>query len=169
MEERRMDSVISLMWLKKALADELLAGYQYWTARHTSRGEGKSDADPEFEQHAKEEFEHAEKLVMRMKELGGAPIMDPANLGKYANPWTPIDSRDVKKQLETTIEAEKAAIAFYQKGLAAMKKNDDPVTHQVFKQLLADEEEHLYDLSELLVEVGGAPFSGRERLTAAAY
>ena len=162
-----MDNAISQMWLKKALADELLAAYQYWTARHSSRGEGKTDADDEYEQHAKEEMEHAEKIMLRLKELGGSPIMDPANLTKYSNPWTPIASREVKEQLDTTIQAEKDAIVFYRNGLEAMSKNDDPTTQQLFKQILADEEEHLYDLSELLVEVSDDPHTSRERLTAA--
>jgi ferritin-like protein len=38
--------------LYRLIADEWLSYYQYWTAYNMSRGEGKFDVDPEFEEHA---------------------------------------------------------------------------------------------------------------------
>lgn len=38
------ESIINL--LKKALDDEILATYQYWAAKHMTRGNGKVDVDP---------------------------------------------------------------------------------------------------------------------------
>ena len=62
-----MDKNISIKLLYTALADELLAAYQYWVCKNLSRGEGKFDVDPEFEQHAKEEMEHAAQLKVPLE------------------------------------------------------------------------------------------------------
>ena len=98
--------------LQKALCDELLASYQYWTCYQSSRGKGKADCDPEFKAHYEEEKDHAEKLMLRINELGGKPIPHPAN-------WAEVD----------------------------------PTTHRLIKQILSDEEEHLYDLKQLLDDI----------------
>ena len=161
-----MEESNSLKLLYTALADKLLASYQYWVCRQSSRGAGKSDVDPEFEAHAKEEMEHAEDVMLRIKELGGAPIPDPKNWADFANPWTPVDVRDVKTQLRITIEAEKSAISFYKKAIEETRGKDE-VTHKLFRSILADEEEHLYDLRELLAEQEGTEVftASRKRLT----
>lgn len=144
-----MDKTVSVKLLYTALADELLAAYQYWVCKNLSRGEGKFDADPEFDQHAKEEMEHADKIMDRLKQLGGNPFPDPKDWEKFSNDWDPVNFRDVKKQLLVTIKAEQTAIDFYRDAIEQVKGND-PTTHKLFRNILADEEEHIYDLKELL-------------------
>ena len=142
-----------LRMLEKALCDELLAAYQYWTCYQMSRGKGKSDCDPEFEAHYKEETEHAEKLMLRINELGGSPVSDPKQWEDYAPfGFNPIMSSDVKTMLETTIQAEKKAISYYKEILMSATNETDPTTHKLVKSILEDEEEHLYDLERLLEE-----------------
>ncbi|MFA6694470.1 MAG: ferritin-like domain-containing protein, partial [Bacillota bacterium] len=81
-----MNKALSLKLLKTALADELLATYQYLVCVYSSNTkEDRSEADDEFEQHYKEEFVHADKIMKRIKELGGKVIPDPKDLEKYAN------------------------------------------------------------------------------------
>ena len=146
-----MDKNVSIKLLYTALADELLAAYHYWVCKNLSRGEGKFDVDPEFEQHAKEEMEHADKIMDRLKQLGGTPIPDPKDWTKFSNPWYVVDFRDVEKQLEITMKAEQTAIDFYRNAIEQVK-GEDPTTHKLFRSILADEEEHLYDLKELYSE-----------------
>ena len=142
-----------LRMLASALCDELLAAYQYWTCYQMSRGKGKSDCDPEFEAHYKEETDHAEKLMKRINELGGQPISDPKQWVDYAPVgFTPIPSSDVESMLKITIEAEKNAIAYYKNILVSATNETDPTTHKLIKSILEDEEEHLYDLERLLEE-----------------
>jgi bacterioferritin len=164
--EEKMNEEKSLKLLYTALADELLASYQYWVCKNSSRGEGKSDADPEFEEHAKEEMEHADKVMLRIKELNGTPIPDPKDWAAFANPWKPVDFREVKSQLRTTIAAEKAAIDFYYNAMNELK-GEDEVTFKLFRDILIDEEKHYYDLKELLDEVDPSyNFTARKRMTA---
>lgn len=143
-----MDNDYSLKLLYTALADEWLAYYQYWVCRHLSRGEGKFDVDPEFEQHAKDEMEHVEKIMLRIKELGGHPIFNPKDWERFANPWEVVSTRDVKTQLEITMRAEQTAIDFYKSCVDSLRGKDE-TTHRLFRSILVDEEEHLYDLREL--------------------
>ena len=158
-----MNKDLSFKYLYTALADELLASYQYWTAKNSSRGEGKSDVDPEFDAHSNEEMDHANQVMERIKQLGGEPYPDPKDWEGAANPWQPITTRDIKSQLEITMKAEATAIAFYEKAVEDLR-NEDPVSHKLFRSLLKDEEEHLYDLKELYCELTGASFEDIDKI-----
>lgn len=135
-----------------ALADEFLAAYQYWVCRNLSRGEGKSDADPEFEQHAQDELEHANKLILRIKELGGKPIFNPKEWLVLGNPWTEVNTTSVKEQLGITIQAEMDAMEYYGKIIDYVKGFDE-ITMRLVRGILSDEAEHLYDLQMLIEEL----------------
>lgn len=152
-----MNKDLSFKYLYTALADELLAAYQYWTAKNSSRGDGKSDVDPEFEAHSYEEMDHANEVMERIKQLGGEPYPNPKDWEGAANPWQPITTRDIKSQLEITMKAEAAAIDFYERAVEDLK-DEDPTSHKLFRSLLKDEEEHLYDLKELYCELTGKSF-----------
>lgn len=147
--DKNEDEVVKL--LIKALADELLASYQYWVCKHLARGEGRSDAIAEFEQHEQDEKEHAEKLMLRIKELGGAPIFNPNEWQTLGNPWTEVNTPSVCAELDITIRAEADAIAYYKK-LIDYCKGVDEVTLCICREILADEEEHKYDLEMLKEE-----------------
>ena len=157
-----MEKEIALKYLYTALADELLSFYQYWTAKNCSRGEGKSDVDPEFDEHEKEEFDHANQIMQRIKELGGTPLPSPCDWTKVSNPWSAIDTRNIKSILEITIQAEQTAIDFYLEAIEAMK-DIDPVTHKLFRGILKDEYKHIYDLKEQLCQLINCDFSDIEQ------
>lgn len=136
--------------LNKAIADEILVAYQYWSASNMSRGKGKIDADEQFKNHAQEQWEHAELLTDRLKQLGGFPpknmcevIKQVENLGSHS--IVGAISHNVCQLLSIAIQAEKDAIKLYQQ-LIELTKNTDPTTHKIAKQILEDEQQHLYDL-----------------------
>jgi len=137
--------------LIKALADELLASYQYWVCKNLARGEGRHDAIEEFAQHEKEEKDHADKIMERIKQLGGKPIFNPNEWQVLGNPWTEVNSDSVCEELSITIKAEEDAIAYYNK-LIDYCKGIDEVTMRLCRSILADEEEHRYDLEMLKEE-----------------
>jgi len=138
--------------LVKALADEWLASYQYWVCKNLARGAGRTDAIDEFDQHEKDEKEHADKLMLRINELGGKPIFDPAEWASIGNPWTVVMTTSVKEQLAITIKAEADAINYYNQVIAYCKGLDE-VTMRLCRSILADECEHKYDLERLLEEL----------------
>lgn len=140
------DLVMNLLY--KALADELLAWYQYWVCRNLSRGPGKFDVDPEFDEHMKEEWDHVGWVMDRIKELGGVPYTNPDQWLPNANPWPEVTETSVPAQLDKTIEAENTAIKFYKEACEAVR-HVDLTTYTLFKKILGEEEKHAYDLHML--------------------
>lgn len=140
--------------LNKAIADELMAAFQYWSAANMTVGKGKIDVDPQFIAHAKEQFEHAEMLTERIKQLGGFPsctlqdvISKVDSHAKFGSPChLPCDL------VKLAIQSEKDAIELY-KQIIETTKNNDTTTHKIAKQILEDEEQHKYDLQVLLSSV----------------
>ena len=145
-EEKSQEHVIEL--LRKALADEWLASYQYWVCKNLARGNGRADATAEFDQHSGEEKDHADQLMLRINELGGKPIFDPAEWAAIGNPWTVVDTEDVCRELDITIQAEQDAIDYYQ-SIIDYCKGFDEITMRLCRSIMADEAEHLYDLQLL--------------------
>lgn len=140
--------------LKQALADEICAAYQYWTAQHMTRGSGKVDVDPEFKTHAYEEWQHADQLIKRIKQLGGFPYMDLKEVFSVCKSHAACGSQshNVCQLLSITIQAQKDAITCYKKIIAATS-NVDPTTHKLAKSILEDQEQHLYDLQMLKEDI----------------
>ena len=151
-QEEQGENIMDL--LMKALADELLASYQYWVCKNLARGNGRTDAIDEFDQHCKEEMEHADKLMERIKQLGGQPIFDPADWAKVGNPWTVVSTTSVCEQLDITIKAEADAIEYYNRIIGECKGRDE-VTMRLCRSIMADECEHKYDLEMLKEEFCG--------------
>lgn len=134
--------------LEKALNDEWLAYYQYWSAYTSSRGSGKIDIDPELKEHAKEEWDHIKKLGKRINELGGSVVLDPTDLKKNAHEWEPISSIEPIDILKDLKHAELTAIKNYEDLIANMC-DKDPVTKLLLIEILAKEQEHYHDLDIL--------------------
>lgn len=140
--------------LQKALADEICAAYQYWSAYNMTRGTGKIDVDPQFDAHSEEQWEHAELLIERIKQLDGFPQTNLKQVFELCKSHAACgaQSHNVCELLSITIEAEKDAIETY-KNIIKMTAQIDPTTHQIAKKILADEEEHLYDLKILKEDI----------------
>ena len=151
-DEGGQDVIIKM--LVTALADEWLASYQYWVCANLIRGNGRCDCMDEFKQHEKEEKDHADKLIERIKQLGGKPLTNPCEWINAGNPWTEVTSTDACEELSITIKAEQDAIAYYQKIIDACKGVDE-VTKRLARSIMADECEHLYDLQMLKEEFCG--------------
>lgn len=151
-EDKSSDKVLQM--LKVALADEWLAAYQYWVCKNLVRGEGRSDVMPEFEQHYKDELQHADEIMLRIKELGGEPIFNPTEWIKIANPWTQVNMTSACQQLDITIKAQEDAIKYYNE-IIEYCKGEDEVTMRLCRSILSDETQHLYDLQMLKEQICG--------------
>lgn len=139
--------------LNKALADEWLAYYQYWIGAKVAVGQMRNAVVEELEEHAQEELEHAEMLVERILQLGGTPLLDPADWYKETNCKYEIPSDPkVKVLLEQNIRGEQCAIEVYNK-LLKMTKDVDPITYNMVLEILEDEVEHEEDLEALLEDI----------------
>ena len=141
-------STTILRELEMAINDEILAAYQYWTAYHMTKGPGKYDADPIFEEHMHQEWKHVELLAERIKELRGSFVTDTNELRSNAAPWFPVESGDVKYLAQLIYDAEDRAASKYER-LAALTRDTDPGTYRVVTTILAAEQEHKYELHKL--------------------
>ena len=143
-----MDENVSdlIKLIGKAYADEMTATLQYQMAAHAARGEGYCDAVPEYIQHMGEEFEHANQILKRLEQLGVSLMLDYAEIQRAGNTWQPIKTNNVKEQLNILIRAETGARDFYKRIVDAAEEEGDYISEQLFKKLMADEEEHRVDL-----------------------
>jgi len=135
--------------LNRALADEWLAYYQYWTGAKVVKGPMKDAVASELLLHATEELAHADLLAARIIQLGGTPLLSPEDWFKnthcgYDAPTDPF----VKEILAQNIKGEQCAIDVYQKVLQ-MVKDKDPVTYNIVLTILEQEVEHEEDLQAL--------------------
>jgi bacterioferritin len=142
-----VDELINI--LNKALADEWLAYYQYWIGAKVVKGPMKDAVIAELELHATEELAHANLLVTRIVQLGGTPVLSPAewlqltNCG-YDAPENPF----VSVILDQNIKGEQCAIRIYNR-LLNLTREADPITYNIVLQILTDEVEHEEDLVAL--------------------
>ena len=139
------ESPTLLSELEKAINDEILAAYQYWTAYQVSTGPGKYDADDIFLEHVKQEWDHAEMLAERIRELDGKFCLDLSHIRDCANPWTPVSSGAVSDLAELILEYERRAVTKYTR-LADMARGTDTVTYRI----LQTETEHEYEMRTLI-------------------
>lgn len=155
-EEKNMKGETLEGLLKTAVVDELLAAYNYMASYTLSRTTGKVDFDPEFEQHEKEEYSHAHKLLMRLREIDSDGIlsMDWKNFptqNSMGKSWKQEKGNNSLKILDGRIHEEEKAIEFYSRILEFIKEQPewDTTTEQLIKEIKADEERHLLDLRDL--------------------
>jgi bacterioferritin len=142
-----VDELISI--LNKALSDEWLAYYQYWIGAKVVKGPMKDAVIAELTLHATEELSHAELIASRIIQLGGIPVLSPAEWMKLTNCGYDIPSDPyVEVILDQNIKGEQCAIKVYSE-LLDITRVADPVTYNIILTILSQEVEHEEDLSSL--------------------
>jgi len=126
--------------LRAAYANEWMAHHYFFLASRVVAGLRSPGLAEQFEEHAKDELGHAEKLAERIMELGAEVPATWEEVGKFATVKVtlPKDTRDLNGFLKAFIELERAVIRFYQE-LADKTHSKDLVTHELAEDLLADE------------------------------
>jgi bacterioferritin len=142
-----VDQLLEL--LNAAFASEWLAYYQYWLGAKVIKGPMKDAVAAELNLHATEELSHALLLAGRIVQLGGTPVLSPAQWFelspcKYDAPVDPF----VEEILDQNIDGEQCAISTY-KHLMDVTKDKDMVTYNMALTILTQEVEHEEDLQSL--------------------
>jgi bacterioferritin len=149
------DRTVVLKLLDAALATELVCVLRYRRHHFMARGiDAKSTAD-EFLIHANEELGHADQIAERIVQLDGQPDFAPDELSsrshaEYVTGATLID------MIQENLVAERIAIASYLEMIRYLG-DADPTTSQMLKGILAVEESHAEELSDLLRTLPNAP------------
>ena len=166
-DERWTDKYLTIVIdkLKTALKEEFNAWYGYIITREYLTGSLRPDLVKLYDELAEDELkDHAYWLMKRINELGGTIediTLSPNTWGEghvhaYRTPvWMEINGNriiPVIESLKTNIENEKDAIETYTQ-LISITQNIDWTTNAKCKQILADEEEHLQQLQELLDDI----------------
>ncbi|AUA31523.1 ferritin-like domain-containing protein [Pseudomonas fulva] len=134
--------------LNDSLATELVCTLRYKRHYFMASGVKASVAAEEFLEHANQESEHADKLAERIVQLGGEPDFNPDNLSKNSHAQY-VAGTTLKEMVLEDLVAERIAIDSYREIIQYIG-DKDPTTRRIFEDILAQEEEHADDMSDLL-------------------
>nr|WP_314483073.1 ferritin-like domain-containing protein [uncultured Pseudomonas sp.] len=134
--------------LNESLATELVCTLRYKRHYFMASGVKASVAAEEFLEHANQESEHADKLAERIVQLGGEPDFNPDNLSKNSHAQY-VAGSTLKEMVLEDLVAERIAIDSYREIIQYIG-DKDPTTRRIFEDILAQEEEHADDMSDLL-------------------
>lgn len=139
--------------LNAALAEEWLAYYQYWIGARVMEGPMRSEIEPELLLHATEELAHAELVADRILQLGGTPILNPADWLKHAGCGYEVPNDPyVEVILQQNLNGERCAIQRYE-GIAEYTNGKDFSTYEMAIRILNDELEHEHDIEDFLTDI----------------
>lgn len=139
--------------LNEALSEEWLAYYQYWIGARLMEGPMRSEIEPELLLHATQELNHATLVVNRIIQLGGTPVLTPADWMKLAkcDYEAPVDPY-VEVVLEQNLRGERCAIQRY-KQLADFTNGKDHTSHQMVTTILNEKLEHEQDIEDWILDI----------------
>jgi len=120
--------------LNNALKGELTAINQYFLHSKMLDDWGVTKLAKHERAESIEEMMHAEKIIDRILLLGGLPNLQ--DLGKLKI------GQNVKEIIECDLALERDGIKGYQDGIKAAESVGDYTTSDLFKSILAEEEEH---------------------------
>jgi bacterioferritin len=121
--------------LNELLAEELTAINQYFLHAEMCEDWGYEKLHGILEKRAKQEMQHAEKLIGRILFLEGRPVVSKLNNITIGD--------TVLKQLNNDHGAEKTAIEMYNGAVALTTKLSDNGTKVLVESILTDEEDHI--------------------------
>lgn len=147
-----------LRLLNEALATEMVCVLRYRRHHFMARGiNAKSIAD-EFLVHANEELGHADQIAERIVQLGGEPDYSPLTLLERSHAEY-VEADSLVGMIREDLVAERIAIDSY-RDMVRYLGTQDPTTRRMLEEILAVEEEHADELSDLLA---GLPIEMKEK------
>jgi bacterioferritin len=137
--------------LNEALATEIVCVLRYMHHYFMATGvHGRAAAD-EFKEHADEEREHADQIAERIQQLGGKPDYNPKSLLERSVSHY-VEGETLTDMIREDLVAERVVIDVYRQMIKYFG-DKDPTTRVMIEEILAQEEEHASDLSDLLFVV----------------
>ncbi|HCU58624.1 MAG TPA: ferritin [Alphaproteobacteria bacterium] len=142
--------------LNEAYAEEWLAYYQYFIGAKLATGILRPSIVEEFEEHAKQEYEHASMLADRIIELGGTPVLNPDDFSKLAKcKYEAPLNEDTFSLVTQNLDAERCAVGRYQ-GICDLTFGKDYETYRLSAHILKEEIEHEQEMEDFLKDMATA-------------
>ncbi len=141
--------------LQSVLATEIVCVLRYSMNAVAAMGISSKGVKEEFDEHAKEEFEHMMSVAERINQLGATPNFNPEGLAmRSASQY--VEGRNLVEMIKENLVAERIACEHYRE-LIRFFSDQDPTTRTLMEHILAKEEEHANDMHDLLVAHQGTP------------
>ena len=140
------DKAIGL--LNEALATEIVCVLRYMHHYLMATGVHAFSIRDEFKEHADAEREHADRIADRIQELGGVPDFNPGTLVQRSATQY-VEGENLADMIREDLIAERIVIDVY-RDFIRFFGDKDPTTRVMVEEILADEEEHANDLTDLL-------------------
>jgi len=134
--------------LNEILATEIVCTLRYKNHYYMASGIHAKPVAEEFLEHANEEQGHADSVAKRITELGGTPNYNPEGLATRSHAEY-REGKTLEDMIREDLIAERVAIETYSE-IVRWLGNDDPTTRRLIESILAVEEEHADDMSNLL-------------------
>jgi bacterioferritin len=132
-------------YLSQALSHEMTVVQQYLTQANLCDCWGMGEECDYFRREAGEELVHAGRIIRHMLTLGLTPN------GTRLEPSHP--GRDMAEMLTFDWRLEQEAVRLYDDALRQAQRCRDEASSRLFADLLADEQQHLQELTRLLTEL----------------
>lgn len=149
------DRAAILDLLDTALATEIVCSLRYKRHYYTAKGLASASIAAEFLEHAHEEEAHAERFAERIAQLGGEPDFSPETLASRSHAEY-VEGSNLIEMIKEDLIAERIAIESYREIVQYLGTND-PTTRRLFEEVLAVEEQHADELSNLIQRLGAQP------------
>jgi bacterioferritin len=158
----QLDREQSVRLLNEALATELVCTLRYQFHYFMASGIHSQAVKEEFREHAREEQQHAERIAERIKQLGGKPQMNPAMLGDLSHSEY-REGETLADMIREDLIAERIAVESYREMIRYFGERDS-TTRVMLEEILAKEEEHADELTDLLFAVDPSTGKGERPL-----
>lgn len=134
--------------LNDALATEYVCVLRYYRHYFMASGMLADAVKAEFLEHARQEQEHAGQLAERIVQLGGEPDLNPDTLTRRSHAEYK-EGKDLRDMVRENLVAERIAIDSYREMINYIG-DKDTTTKRILEGILAQEEEHADEFSDLL-------------------
>jgi bacterioferritin len=144
--------------LNRLRSTEIMSYLQYMQHQYMAVSLLSPGLKAEFEAHATQELNHANRLAMRIQQLGGVPIYDPKEIAaKAANVGVqPEQGATLTDMVAEDLLLERQQIEVYT-ALIREIGDQDLVTRQVLLGILAETEQHASELADYLKRTADTP------------
>jgi len=142
------DKQVVIKLLNDALATEWVCMLRYYRHYFMASGMLADAVKAEFLEHAQQEQAHANLLAERIVQLGGEPDLNPDTLTRRSHAEY-REGQDLRDMVKEDLIAERIAIDSYREMINYIGDRDT-TTKRILESILAQEEEHADEFSDLL-------------------